>query len=237
MDPPNFVAFLSLKLLFELSRKWEEEKAKLMWKGSLRRKKIVDFFLRPCERWNFPKNLFSRVSELFRFRSLEIFWKNPVFPNSQKFCEKSLEISLGQKQEFVLFQIFQKLQKNDIKIKFLFSWKTCSDSNSDWNIWVRVWYAGSYFFPLSMNETIIIVGALKGIQTVLDICFNILEWNHYSVLSRRHLTIPLSVSIFCNLVIIYFFKRPEFELMDISSLLLPQSSIHDVWIGGFHKFV
>jgi len=34
---------------------------------------------------------------------------------------------------------------------------------------------GPIFFPLSMNKTIIIVGALKGIQTVLDICFNILE--------------------------------------------------------------
>jgi len=53
--------------------------------------------LRPCERQNFPDFTFSRVSELFGFQSSEFFWKNPVFPNSQKFCKKSSEISSDQK--------------------------------------------------------------------------------------------------------------------------------------------
>ncbi len=44
--------------------------------------------VRPCERRKFPYFLFSRVSEMFGFRSSEIFWKYPVFSNSQKFCEK-----------------------------------------------------------------------------------------------------------------------------------------------------
>jgi len=84
----------------------------------------------------------TEFSELFLFASFGIvqflkfgtFWKNPVFLNSQKFCGKSSEISLGQKNpvfeaktgvlgsntgfseysevtkysEFVLFRIFQK---------------------------------------------------------------------------------------------------------------------------------
>ncbi len=53
--------------------------------------------VRPCERRKFLNFSFSRVSELFGYQSWEIFWKNPFFPNSPKFCEKSSEISSGQK--------------------------------------------------------------------------------------------------------------------------------------------
>jgi len=44
--------------------------------------------------------------------------------------------------EFVLFQTFQKLRKNDIKIEFRKSRKTRCDSNSDSNIQVQVRNAG-----------------------------------------------------------------------------------------------
>jgi len=44
--------------------------------------------------------------------------------------------------EFVLFQTFQKLRKNDVKIELGKSRKTRSDSNSDSNIRVQVWNAG-----------------------------------------------------------------------------------------------
>jgi len=40
--------------------------------------------------------------------------------------------------EFVLFQIFQKLQKNDVKIKFWKSQKIRSDSKTDSNVWFKV---------------------------------------------------------------------------------------------------
>jgi len=101
---------------------------------------------------------------------MEIFWKNPVFPNLQKFCKKKFGNKFGsktpvfgskkpvlkqkqgywgQKRGFRIFQIyglfgicsvqiFQKLQKNYVKIEFLFSRKT----RSDLNIRVRVRYAG-----------------------------------------------------------------------------------------------
>jgi len=52
--------------------------------------------LRPCVRRKFPNFSFSRVSEMFGFRSSEIFWKkNGIFELaefSRKTLEKSLEI-------------------------------------------------------------------------------------------------------------------------------------------------
>jgi len=62
---------------------------------------ITVISLRPCERRNFPNFSFSQVSELFRFWSSEIFRKNLFFPNLQKFCKKSSEISSGQKTLFL----------------------------------------------------------------------------------------------------------------------------------------
>jgi len=48
---------------------------------------------------------------MFGFRSLEFFWKNPSFLNSQKFCKNSSEIRLeiiscflGQKKTFFEFE-------------------------------------------------------------------------------------------------------------------------------------
>ncbi len=94
------------------------------------------FWVRPCERWNFLNFSFSWVLELFGYQSLEIFWKNQVFLNSQKFGNKfgSKTPVFGSKKpvieaktgvlgsktgvskyteylEFVLLQIFRKLQK------------------------------------------------------------------------------------------------------------------------------
>ncbi len=124
------------------------------------------FKLRPCERRKFPNFSFLQVSELFGYRSLEFFWKtskfakilqkifgnkfgskNPVFEAKTRVLGSKTVISEHSKfkeySEFVLFQIFRKLQKNDVKIEFLFLQKTCSDSNSDSNIRVQVWYAGA----------------------------------------------------------------------------------------------
>jgi len=80
---------------------------------------------------------------------------NPVFGSKNSIFEAKIGVlgsktgvlehfNLTEYSEFVLFQIFQKLQKNNVKIEFLFSQKTCSDSNSDSNIQVRVRYAGPY---------------------------------------------------------------------------------------------
>jgi len=44
--------------------------------------------------------------------------------------------------EIVLFQTFQKLQKNDIKIEFWKSQKTRSDSKTNSNVWFKVRNAG-----------------------------------------------------------------------------------------------
>ncbi len=44
--------------------------------------------------------------------------------------------------ELVLFQNFQKVQKNDDKIEFQKSRKTRSDSKTDSNVRFKVWNAG-----------------------------------------------------------------------------------------------
>jgi len=46
--------------------------------------------------------------------------------------------------EIVLFRTFQKLQKNDVKIKFRVSWKTRSDSKTKLNVRFKVRNAGPY---------------------------------------------------------------------------------------------
>jgi len=53
--------------------------------------------------------------------------------------------------EIVLFRTFQKLQKNDVKIEFWISQKTCSDSKTDSNVWFKVQNAGPYFSNPSEN--------------------------------------------------------------------------------------
>ncbi len=56
--------------------------------------------VRPCVRRKFLNFLFSWVSEMFGFWSLEFFWKNPDFSNSQKFRKNKVGnhfLFLGQK--------------------------------------------------------------------------------------------------------------------------------------------
>jgi len=60
--------------------------------------------------------------------------KTGIYEHS-KFTENS---------EFVIFQTFQKLQKNHIKIEFQKTRKTCSNSKTNLNVWFRVWNAGPY---------------------------------------------------------------------------------------------
>ncbi len=72
--------------------------------------------------------------------------KNPAFEantgvlGSEAGVCKYSEIT--ENSEFVLFQIFQKLRKNDVKIEFWKSQKTRSYSNSDSDIRVQVQNAG-----------------------------------------------------------------------------------------------
>ncbi len=89
---------------------------------------------------------FSRVSELFGYQSLEFFLENPSSSEFVKIWQKKfgnkfrsktpvLEAKTGvlgsktggsehskfmEYSKFVLFRIFQKLQKNDAKIEFSF---------------------------------------------------------------------------------------------------------------------
>jgi hypothetical protein len=48
----------------------------------------IELKIRPCVRRKFSNFSFSRVSEMFGFRSSEIFRKKPEFSNSRNFCEK-----------------------------------------------------------------------------------------------------------------------------------------------------
>ncbi len=49
---------------------------------------------------------------------------------------------LTETSEFVQFQTFRKLRKNDIKIELRKSQKTRSDSKTDSNVRFKVWNAG-----------------------------------------------------------------------------------------------
>jgi hypothetical protein len=50
---------------------------------------LLSVKIRPSERWNFPKFVLSRKSELFCFQNLEFFWKILVVSFSQnKFGNK-----------------------------------------------------------------------------------------------------------------------------------------------------
>jgi len=72
-------------------------------------------------------------------KNLEKVWKSSetgVFELS-KFTEN---------WEFVLFQTFRKLRKNDVKIEFQKLQKTRSDLKTDSNVWFKVWNAGPYIF-------------------------------------------------------------------------------------------
>ena len=57
----------------------------------------------------------------------------------------SKHTELTENLEFVLFQTFQELQKNDVKIELRKSQKTHSDLNSNSNIRVQFRNAGPYF--------------------------------------------------------------------------------------------
>jgi len=81
----------------------------------------------------------TEFSELFVFASFGIvrlskFGKNPVFEAKIWVLGSKTGVSKHSEfieiSEFVLFQTFRKLQKNDIKIEFWKSQKTCSNSNS-----------------------------------------------------------------------------------------------------------
>ncbi len=63
-------------------------------------------------------------------------WSFQTCKNFAKIVWKFLESS-----EIVLFQTFQKLQKNDVKIEFWKSQKTCSDSKTDSNVQFKAWNA------------------------------------------------------------------------------------------------
>jgi len=72
---------------------------------------------------------------VFGSKSLEKVWK----------VQKSLETGFSECaeiSEIVLFQNFQKLQKNDVKLKLRKSQKTRSDSKTDSKVWLKVWNAG-----------------------------------------------------------------------------------------------
>ncbi len=108
------------------------------------------------------------VTKVWKF-----LWKTRLFRIPENFAKKSLEISLGQKncfwgtnrgigvknrgiRTFRIYGIFgncsipnfPNITKNDVKIEFLFSRKTCYISNSDSNIQVRVWYVGPQWWSL-----------------------------------------------------------------------------------------
>jgi len=61
-------------------------------------------------------------------------------------CSEILEIS-----EIVLFQTFQKLQKNDVKFELWKSRKTCFDSKTDSKVRLKVRNAG---LTLSLSLTL-----------------------------------------------------------------------------------
>ncbi len=80
--------------------------------------------LRPCVRRNFPNFSFSRVSEKFGYRSSEIFWKKPEFPNFGNFREKVRKKfgNLSSEKVRKLFKNvckFRKFQKKYVKFEFL----------------------------------------------------------------------------------------------------------------------
>jgi len=56
--------------------------------------------------------------------------------------------------EFVLFQTFRKLQKNDVKIEFRKLQKTRSDSKTDSNVQFKVRNSGPYIIQLSLLHLI-----------------------------------------------------------------------------------
>jgi len=80
--------------------------------------------VRPCERRKFLNFSFSRVSELFGYRSWEFFWKNPFFSEfakilwkkfGNKFGSKTLDLEaktgvLCQKQGFLKIPNLQNIQ-------------------------------------------------------------------------------------------------------------------------------
>jgi len=118
-------------------------------------------------RRNFPNFSFSRVLEMFVCQSSEIFQKKPRIFKLAKFLQKSLDINHNctkklhkdwvfevrksletgfsehsEISEIVLFQTFQKLQKNDFKLELRKSQKTRSDSKTDSKVRLKVWNAG-----------------------------------------------------------------------------------------------
>ncbi len=89
----------------------------------------------------------SSVIEVWKFfRNIRVFLtrislgkKKPVFQAKTGVSEHSRFMEYS---EFVLFQTFLTLQKIDVKIELWKLRKTCSDSNSNSNIWVQVQNAG-----------------------------------------------------------------------------------------------
>jgi len=49
--------------------------------------------------------------------------------------------------KIVIFQTFQKLRKNDVKLKLQKLQKTCSNSKTDSKVWLKVQNAGPYKQP------------------------------------------------------------------------------------------
>ncbi len=123
--------------------------------------------LRPCVRRKFHNFLFLRFSEKFVyskfgncseisgfFELTKILQKKlgKKFGNNFLFLgqkvRKSLETGFSKHSEFsefleiVLFRTFQKLRKNDVKLKLQKSWKTCSNLKTDSKVWLKVWNAG-----------------------------------------------------------------------------------------------
>jgi len=96
----------------------------------------MTYQLRPCVRRKFPNFLFSRVSEIFGFRSSEIFWKKP---------------------EIWKFRTFRKLRKNDVLFELRKFENICSDSKTDPKVWLKVRNAGpyyQYYFTLSGSTSV-----------------------------------------------------------------------------------
>jgi len=84
------------------------------------------------EVWKFFRNI--------RFFNSKKFWsKNPVLRAKTGVSKHSRFMEYS---EFVLFKTFLTLQKIDVKIELWKLRKTCSNSNSNSNIWVQVRNAG-----------------------------------------------------------------------------------------------
>jgi len=69
--------------------------------------------LRPCVRRKFLNVLFSRVSEMFGFRSSEIFRKKPEFSNSRNFREKVRKKfgNLSSEKSFIGQKVWKRSEK------------------------------------------------------------------------------------------------------------------------------